>query len=214
MLIMGLVGTICVVCCVAAWVGISIIDEDADVQEPQVLVDTEVTIDTTSLPENPTIADWYPIGLQVLQDNGWDLSPNLTSIGVVTSCGSSLVLDRVQLDFVDHYFDGFRPGVKWGRVSLDRHSNTASVHISYQALQWVWLSGIDLAGVKVGAQEALEIADRYEGQQYRESANDKCKMAIDLGSSGWRIRYRENDGSRWEDWAIWVDAETGAVKIE
>ena len=203
-----------IVCCIVAWGMIGVIDEDEDVQCAQTLVDTEVTIDTASLPENPTTKDWYPIGLQVLQENGWDLSPNLTGFGAITSCGSDLVLDEVQMDFVDRYFDGLRPSTKWGWVSLSRRSNTASVLIEYQALQWVRSSGIDLAEVKVGAQEALEIADRYGGREYRESVNDKCRVSVDLWGKRWRIQYRGDDSSRWENWAIWVDAATGEAELD
>ena len=192
-----------------------LIDEDADVQNSQTLVDTQVTIDTASLPPNPTIEDWYPIGLQVLQDNGWDLSPNLTGIGAITSCGYTLALDEIQLDFTSRYFDGLRPSVKRGWVSLDRRSNTASVYISYQAMQWVRSSGIDLAEVKVGIHEALEIADQYAGQDYRESVDNKCQVRVYLGSRGWRIKYRkEEERPQWETWTIWVDAVTGEAELE
>jgi hypothetical protein len=206
---------ICVIlCCAVAWGAIGVIDEAEDARNRQTLVRTEVAIDTSLLPENPTIEDWYPIGLEVLQDNGWDLSPNLTSMGTIASCEPGLVLDEVEMKFADRYFDELRPSIKWGWISLDRHSNTASVWIEYQALQWKHSASIDLTQVEVGLQEALEIADRHGGRDYRESVNNECNVNIDLWGDEWRIRYREDESSRWEPWIIWIDAATGEAKLE
>ncbi|MDY7075330.1 MAG: hypothetical protein SXV54_00265 [Chloroflexota bacterium] len=100
-----------ILCCMIAWLGMSLVDESDDVRNRQTLVRTEVTIDTSSLPENPTVKEWYPLSVQVLQDNGWNLSPNLTSLGTIVSCEPNPVLDKVTMDFVDDYFDGFRPSL-------------------------------------------------------------------------------------------------------
>jgi hypothetical protein len=200
---------------IAAFLLVGVIDEPDEVRNRQTLIDTEVAIDSSTLPESPTIEDWYPIGLQVLQDSGWDLSPNLVSIFTIASCEPGFALDKVDMKFADRYLDEqLRPSIKWGWISLDRRSNTASVWIEYQALRWKHSASIDLSQVEVGLQEALEIADRHAGQEYRESVNNECKVMVDLGSQGWRVSYRGDDSSRWEDWDIWVDAATGEARLE
>jgi hypothetical protein len=145
-----------------------------------------------------------------LQDNGWDLSSNLTDIQTFAPCGDpDPVLDKVNLHFYDVHFDDLIPYRKHGEVFFDRDLDKVRVSIEYKALQWRRFSSIEFAEVRVELQEALEIADHYGGREYRESLDNQCDVQIWLRPSEWEIGYRNHETSRWESWTIMIDVETG-----
>jgi hypothetical protein len=197
-------------CCAGTLVA-GFADEFEEVDYPQVLIETEVPIDTSLLPEHPTEKDWYRITAQILEDNGWDLSPNLTMLDGFVPCQSYPALDRLNAHFADAYFVGVIPHLKMASVSLDQTTSTASVLITYQALRWRH-DTLDLSRMKVGLREALEIADRYGGQEFRESVSDRCVVSIYVTDYEWKIGYKELGQPTWSDLRIQIDAKSGKAK--
>jgi hypothetical protein len=205
---------VCAILCCVAWQGLIWVKNLEGVEQSEILVYNKFALDTTSLPERPTLEDWYAIGWQLLQDNGWDLSSNLVSIQTFAPCGDpDPVLNKVNLDFSDAYFDGFIPCRKHGEVCFDRDSDKVRVSIEYNALSWNRPPSIEFTEVRVELPQALEIADRHGGREYRESLNDQCDVEIWLDSSEWEIRYRNLETSRWEFWTIVIDVETGEARL-
>ncbi len=176
------------------------------------LVEKTIEIDTNALPEDPTIEDWYPLAIQVLESQNWQLTPNLTDVGASDiPCGSELKLDEIHMTFADRYFEGIFPCVKHAYLSLDRIDNTASVHISYEMMEWQY-APLDLTQLKIGLDEAFKIADDYQGKTFRDSVNNECRMGFWIKTNAvWEFTYREQ-GQRWENWEIWVDAINGEVE--
>jgi hypothetical protein len=215
LLLAGFAVPVCAILCCVVWLSVIAIKDSPGVENNEILVNTKVDIDTSSLPVPPKLENWYALGWQLLQDNGWDLAPNLASVQTFAPCGEfTPVLNDVNLDYYDAYFDGLRPCRKHGFVALDRDPGTAWVLIEYNALRWRHLPPIDFTKVKVGLQEALRIADSYKGREYRESLNDQCDVSISLGRDSWEISYRNHETSRWEFWAILIDVGTGEVWLE
>ena len=200
-----------VFCCGAAWFTVVLVDELEEVDSPQILVEKEVTIDTSALPEHPTEEDWYSVAVEALQNSDWGLSPDLTRVSVLLPCQSDPVLDELDMDFADVYFDGVIPHLKMASVSLDRTTNTASVMISYQALRWR-RSPLGFSKMEIGLHQALAIADHYGGQEFREGVNDRCVMSIFVTDYEWRIGYKELGQPIWSDLRIRVDAQSGKAR--
>ena len=148
--------------------------------------------------------------MQLSEDHGWDLAPNLTWIGASGPCESYPEPDRFSADLADAYFDGVVPYLKWAWISFDRNTNTASVLIEHQALRWRH-GTLDLSKPNIGLYEALEIADRYGGRDYREDVSDKCRVSISLNDHVWKITYKES-GEPWAEQWIVVDSRTGKAK--
>jgi hypothetical protein len=199
-----------VVCCVAFSIA-GTADEFEEVESPQIIVETVVMIDTSALPEHPTEEDWYTIAVQVLDDKGWDLSPNLTMVSGLFACQPDTVLDELDLDFADAYFNGIIPYLKTASVSLDRTTNTASVSIAHQALRWRH-STLDLSEMQFGLHEAIRIADRHGGQKFRELVNGRCEMSVLISDYEWIVSYKESGQLIWSDLRILVDSRSGKAR--
>jgi len=199
-----------VLLCGAAWFAVGLVYELEEVEDPQILVEKEVAIDPGALPEHSTEQDWYRIAVQILEDHGWDLAPNLTVVSALVSCQSCPTWSRLDMDFADAYLHGVVPYLKMASISFDQNTNTASVLIEHQALRWRH-DTLDLSKAKVGLCEALEIADRYAVRDYREDASDGCKASIFLSDHVWKISYKES-GEPWSEQLILVDSRTGKAK--
>ena len=200
----------CVLLCGAAWLTVGIVYDLEVVKHGETLVDKEVAIDPGVLPEHPAERDLYRIAAQLLEDHGWDLAPNLTWIGASGPCQSYPEPDRFFVDLADACFDGVVPYLKWAWISFDRNTNTASVLIEHQALRWRH-DTLDLSKTDVGLYEALEIADRCGGRDYRQDVNDECRVYISLNDHVWKITYKES-GEPWSEQWILIDSRTGKAK--
>jgi hypothetical protein len=201
----------CVLLCGVAWFAVAWVSDLEVVEDGEILVHKEVAIDPGFLPEHPTERDWYQITAQLLEDHGWDLAPNLSGLHGFVPCQSYPEPDRFYLDVAYAYFDGVVPYLKWASVSFDRNANTASVWIEHQALRWRH-DTLDLSKIEVGLYEALEIADRYGGQDFRESVNNECLVGIWLGDAEWEIDYAELGPVIWSEEGILVDFRTGEAR--
>lgn len=196
--------------CGAAWLTVGWVYNLEVVEDGETLVRKKVAIDPSVLPEHPTEQDLYRIAVQLLEDHGWNLDPNLTWLSASGSCQSYPKPDRFSVDFADAYFDGVVPHLKWAWISFDRNANTASVWIEHQAIRWRH-DTLDLSKANVGMREALEIADRYGGRDYRKDVNDECRVSICLSDDAWNISYKES-GEPWSEQRILVDFRTGKAK--
>lgn len=176
------------------------------------LVYETIEIDTSALPENPTIEDWYPLATQILKSKNWQLNPNLTSVETSNiPCDSEPKLDEITFNFADVYFKGIFPCRKRAHIWLNRINNTASIDIYYEMMEWQYAS-LDLTQLEIGLDEAFKIADDYQGKTFRDSVNNECQMGFWIKPNAiWEISYKAK-GQRWEDWEIWVDAISGEAK--
>ncbi len=195
----------CILLCLVIWLGYVVLADD----EYITLTDTEVALDTSALPENPTEDDWYVLAKQVLEAQGWDVSPNLTWFHTIDlPCTPEPVLNSLAMFFADSYMEGYVPSVKHAELVFDRTAEIIKVHISYSPMHWRHRT-LDLSKTTVDFYKALAIADVHGGQEFRESINDACDTSVILTSRNtWLVKYREN-GQRWENWEIRVDAITG-----
>ena len=74
-----------------------------------------------------------------------------------------------------------------------------------------WKS-IDLANIKITAEEALRIAEANGGQAARTSVQNNCRVRVRLsGYSGWLVRITENDSAS-EVFSLEIDPSTGKIK--
>jgi len=181
-------------------------------QRDAILVHKTIEINTSTLPETPSIEDWYPLAVEILEAHNWQLAPNLIGIGASDiPCGPEPRLDKVSFEFADIYFKGIFPCRKRAHIWLDRTNNTASVDIYYQMMEWQY-ARLDLTQLKIGLDDAFKIADDYQGKMFRDSVNNKCRMGFWIRANAiWEISYR-TEGQLWEDWEIWVDAINGETK--
>jgi hypothetical protein len=200
----------CVLLCGAAWLTVGIVYDLEVVKHGEALVDKEVAIDPSVLPEHPTEQDLYRISEQLMEDHGWGLAPNLTWIGASGPCQSNPEPDRFSVHFADAYLNSVVPYLKWAWISFDRNTNTASVSIEHQPLRWRH-DTLDLSDINIGLYDALEIADRHGGRDYREDLNDKCRVYVSLNDHVWKITYKES-GEPWSEQWIVVDSRTGKAK--
>lgn len=176
------------------------------------LVYETIEIDTSTLPEDPTIEDWYPLAIQILESKNWQLNPNLTSVETSNiPCDSEPKLNEITFNFADVYFDGIFPCRKRAHIWLNRTNHTASIDIYYEMMEWQY-APLDLAQLEIDLDEAFKIADDYQGKTFRDSVNNECQMGFWIKTNAiWEISYKA-EGQRWEDWEIWVDAINGEAK--
>jgi hypothetical protein len=198
-----------VVSCILSIAGFA--DEWEEVEYPQIIVEKEVAIDTQALPEQPRMTDWYPLAVQILKDDGWDLAPNLTKIRALCTCEPGTGLIGVEMSFADAYLSGLIPSLRLASISFDPGSDRASVLIAYQALRWRHKT-LDLDELGIGLHEAIEIADRHGGQEYRETMKDACEVTASITGDHWIVRFRGSRQSSPTDIEIRVDAQSGKAK--
>jgi len=171
----------------------------------------EFDMDTSALPEKPTVDDWYTLAIRVLEAQDGQPTPDLVRIYSHTPCQSEPALDGIGMHFATFHFEGVWPSVKYAYMSLNRSSSKASVDLFYALMDWHY-SVLDLSQVDVSFYEAFEIADSYAGQAFRKAVDDKCDIGFRIDASYiWKISYRKY-GQPVEDWEIWVNAVTGEVE--
>jgi len=210
-LVLLTVSLLCVMACFAT-LAMSVVGYTAlAVDEYIDLVDKETLTSFDSLPERPTEDDWYALGLQVLQDNHWQVAPNLTSMwSLDLLCSSSPTPSKIAMHFADSYLEGPVPSVKHAEIIFDRTTSVVQIHIYYAPVHW-GVSQVKLTKLNVDLYEALALADAYGGADYRQGADDGCVMSVRLTSNyRWIVKYGR-PGWRWEDWEMVVDAVTGDV---
>jgi hypothetical protein len=203
----------CCTCLLVAYGGIVVVQVLKDI-EPVQLLDTEIPVDTSSVPLNSTEKDWYPIAVQVLASQGWDLPPHLVLFGSpITRCSPPFELDRVNMEFSAVEWEGLFPYVKVAEISFVRSAGNASVRI--------WVDGprlttynpvLDLAKMQVDAQKALELAERYGGQEHRDRVQNRCQINIQIVDDLWRIRYWDPEHLTDSEFWIEIDAKTGQTR--
>lgn len=200
---------LCLVCgCIAVFTA----DWIEETEYPT-LVDTTVTIDTSALPEKPTEDDWYPIALQVLEDNGWELPPNLVMLSSGIPCSPPAALQRLHLDFAATDLVGLIPHRKSASMYLDRTTSTAAVFIYDAGPGFALSHNLEFSEMTVGSREALEIADAHGGEELRKQMGDDCEVSIWIRKHTWEIHYhRVSEQPARPLLHIEIDARSGKIK--
>ena len=182
--------------------------------EYPILVDTVISIDTSVLPENATEKDWYPIALQVLEDSGWELPPNLVMLSSGIPCSPPAELERLHLDFAATDLVGFLPHYIGAQLYLDRRTGTAKVMIWDGGPRLAHSRTLELSEMTVDLRKALEIADANGGQEVRRQVDKSCEASIWIREHTWEIHYyyREPEQSARTLLYVEVDARTGKAK--
>lgn len=188
-----------------------VVSDDVEMPDREALAYRTFTLEPNLLPDGPSDRDWYDAAVTLLRESGWDLDPDLTSLGTVVPCrpDPSLEIDRITLFFIDTYHVGLLPSVKRATVVIDRSLGSADVHISYKVWETVRLRPTDFRSAGISMRQALAIADEHGGREFREAHEDVCDAGVYLWGNRWRVSYRADTRSGWERWWIWVDAETG-----
>ncbi len=73
-----------------------------------------------------------------------------------------------------------------------------------------WQS-IDIAGLKITADDALQIAEQNGGSKIRQRVNDGCRISARVSTKGWYVQYSGNDFSDLLE--VLVDARTGKANV-
>jgi hypothetical protein len=199
------------VCLVSGCVAVFIANEIEET-EPVTLVDTKLTIDTSTLPEDPKEKDWYPIAVRVLESSAWNLPPNLVMFGTNVPCSVPTGLTRLHLGFEAVDFVGVVPHRKVAVVDLDRSTDSASVRIYDAGPSLTPLQTLQFSRMLVDSHEALAIADRYGGREFRESVNNNCEVSLWIRDYEWGINYKESGQSTRPELRIRIDAKSGKAK--
>jgi hypothetical protein len=212
MLISAAIAVLVVVCCLI-WFLVGFV---ADILEdyPRTILQTETALEPGQFRIDSTVTQWYDLGVHMLQEHGWDVSPDLTRLYASLQCTSKSqepVLKNVHMQFADAYFSGIIPGIKFGDVYLRSANETASVEIAYQPLRWRHTS-VDTTRIKVDWRQALEIAQQHTGSSFLREAGDRCLVGLALDRDVWEVSYGDSGASSpWIGPTISIDARTGKV---
>ena len=206
MLISAVLVILVFVCCLV-WFLTGFIDTIREIYSEQI-VKTEVTLEPGQLSMDSTLEEWYNLGVQMLEEQGWDDSPDLTLLYARFQCtpeSQQPVLDSIHMWFARAYF----AGIKFGEVYLRPANGTASVEIAYEPLRWRH-TGINITRIKVDWRQALEIGGQHTGAAFLREAGDRCLIGLDLNENVWKVSYGDSGASSpWIGPTISIDARTG-----
>ena len=126
------------------------------------LVDEEVQLDLTNLPETPGLMDWHKIALSTLKAYDWQSDPKLTRIFGTLECQAEPVLVEWTM-----YYDAFEfadgiPSVKQARVAFEDSTNMAKVYMNYARMERPD-EILDLSRLKVNLADAFILALKQAG---------------------------------------------------
>lgn len=208
-----LVSILCIACC-CAHSGYFLVTEDADVENPQILVEKQIGDGDFDFDNRYTEEELYRLASEVLLANGWDVDTNLGAIRARLSCSGDPSLYTIEMFFADRYLDRLRPSLKLGFVYFDYQERTIHILIEYQALSWGYQM-VNLAEIKIGLYEAVEIAREFEDEQFtKDIQNCVINAHIDGDEGAWIISYAKKDSAIRSGWKIKVDVESGeAAKV-
>ncbi len=172
--------------------------------------ETTVKIDTSGLPENATEEDWYPLALQVLEESGWELPPNLVMLGSSIPCSPPATLKKLDLEFIATDLVGIIPHPKAASLDLDRLAGTASIEFYDAGPGFTRSRVLEFSEMRVRLHDALDIADANGGQQFRKQVASSCRAYIYVRDYTWKIfYYSEPSQPNHPSWSVDIDARTG-----
>jgi hypothetical protein len=196
------------VCC-SVWFLAWFVDTIREIYS-ETVVETEVALEPGQLSMDSSMEEWYNLGVQMLGEQGWNDSPDLTLLYARFRCtpeSQQPVLDSVHMWFARTYFTG----IKFGEVYLQPANGTASVEIAYEPLRWRH-TNIDTTRIKVDWHQALEIGRQHTGATFLTEAGDRCLVGLDLDENVWQVSYGDSGASSpWIGPTISIDARTGQV---
>jgi hypothetical protein len=201
-----------VVVCLISFCAVRLVSDAIEESDLVTIVETEVPLDTTMLPQVLTEREWYSMAVQVLRSNGWNLSLDPVNLGGNSPCSSSLQLTKLNMEFAATDFVGILPHGKAATVDLDRATNKASIWIYDAGFRLKHSQRMELSKMAIGLHDAFDIADRNGGQDFRQSLNNHCEVLFWINDYEWQFAYRELGQSTRVGLRIQVDAKSGKVK--
>jgi hypothetical protein len=208
--ILGLVG------CCFTWVWVGVILDENEERMGDVMVEAEIPFDPDSLPAQPTEMDYYELALDMLDRYQWTRPAHLTLFGTGFPCdefdqaGANVYYLFSRKEIVrDGFVLSLLPRVIKASVSFNVPEETMTLSIidggvGLRPLQ----SRVDLNGVAVDTEEALQIAERQGGRSFRRYFLDRCDVHLDLINNSWIVVYDTPGGDLIR---VQIDATTGKV---
>lgn len=178
--------------------------------EPITLVEKRVPVDSSNLPNNLVVQDWYAVATNILGENGWHLPLNLVLFSTHIPCTSLSDASKVRMEFVAKDGSSVLPHEIAASVSFDREKGDASVWIfdTGPKLPPAPIPTMHLSSLQIGLYEAFDKAERLGGEEFRARSSSECDIAIWLHEYEWNIDYRDPLSTQ-PDLRIRVDAVSG-----
>jgi hypothetical protein len=209
LMLMSAVAVILVFVCCLAWFLAGFIDTIREVYS-ETMVETEVALEPGQLSTDSTVEEWYDLAVQMLEEQGWNVSPDLALLYARFQCmpkSQQLVLDSVHMRFAGADFTG----IKFGEIYLWPANRTASIEIAREPLRWRH-ANIDTTRIKIDWRQALEIGEQHAGTAFLREVEDRCLIGLQLDEYMWRVSYGDSGASSpWIGPTICIDATTGKV---
>ena len=208
MLISTVAGVLAIVCCLA-WFWAWLVDTIRETYS-ETVVETEVALEPSQLSTDSTVEEWYDLAVQMLEEQGWNVSPDLALLYARFQCmpkSQQLALDSVHMRFAGAYLTG----IKFGEVYLWPANRTASIEIAREPLRWRH-ANIDTTRIEIDWRQALEIGEQHTGTAFLKEVGDRCLVGLDLDENVWQVSYGDSGASSpWIGPTISIDARTGKV---
>lgn len=202
----------CVVTCCSTWLVAAYISEVLE-DYPTTLSDTEVAVDPGVL-STDSYEEWYQMARQLLSDQGWESSRNLTLLNGQVPCSSPSSLNSLHFGFTDVEFATVIPHLKVASVGLDRSTGMASVQIEDRGPGLGKHHAIDLSEVTVEPYEAVALAEAQGGQALRDQLENACNIVFVLSDYVWYIDYLDKATSSLPALTVKVNARSGQVNTK
>lgn len=175
------------------------------------LVDEEVQLDLTNLPDTPDLIDWHEVALTTLKAYDWRSDPKLVRIFGALKCQAEPLLVEWTMVYDTFEFADGIPSVKQARVTFADSTDIAKVYMNYARMEQPDKI-LDLSRLKVDLADAFALSDAYAGQTFRTSIEGDCEIGFRIDANYvWDFGYKEW-GQSWEPWEITVNAITGETK--
>jgi hypothetical protein len=132
----------------------------------------------------------------------------------------SLTCSQIQNGFQNgrfHFFSVIKVDDEDSRlerfIDIDPRHNFVNASESKYFPNLVDSKSIDMAGLKISAEQALQIAESNRGQETRQSVGNDCHIDLFLSprsrnTKGWKVMYHQNDDKLFE---IQIDSYTGEI---
>ena len=157
----------------------------------ETVLKTEVPLQPGQLPMESTVEEWYDLAVQMLEEQGWDLSPNLVEFSVHLVCSplpQKPTLRGLYIFFHDAYFDGTMPSTKSAYMSFKPSIDAVSIEITNYPLRW-HRKHLELDAIKVGWRDALRIAQQHGGDSFQARVQNLCRVGLSLDDHRWSVKY-------------------------
>ena len=146
------------------------------------LVDEEVQLDLTNLPDTPDLTDWHEVALTTLKAYDWQSDPKLTRIFGILECQAAPVLVEWTMYYDTYEFADGIPSVKQASVTFENSTDVAQVYVNYARMERSNKT-LDLSHLKVDLADAFALSDAHTGQTYRASIAGDCEISFRIDAN-------------------------------